>query len=140
MPIFPIECEMARIVRSRTGGGFETRTLEVEGPAEGGGRNRVCLVFSSVTEPERPTVGYVTESEGEGVSLLGWLPASEFEAYRAVIAAGGPVQVHYETRDDSSGYVRWLALGRADEVVIAMGAWHPHDGCEPRQPAIAMPL
>ena len=121
MPIFDIDAALTCISRERRGGRTEvTRILEVQGPAAGGGRNRARFVFSADIERAHPApVGYLTDAGEAGLSLIGWLPAADYEAHRRIIDAGGPLQVHYETRDGRDGYLRRLALGRADAALVA---------------------
>jgi hypothetical protein len=144
MPIFAIDTATTRFGRERRAGrSHDFRTLEVEGPAAGGGRNRACLIFSGAVDPARTApVGYVTGGTDGGLSLVGWLPEEAYPTYREAVSAGGALQVHYETRDHTSGYLRRIAIGRADAALVAaMGgcpALDPSD--EPPRPAFAMPL
>jgi hypothetical protein len=146
MPIFAIDTATARFGRERRSGrARDFRTLEVEGPADGGGRNRACLIFSAAVEPARTApVGYVTEGSDGGLALVGWLPEEAFGVYREVVAAGGALQVHYETRDRTSGYLRRIAIGRADAALVAAIGGCPvlEPSDEPLRPelAFAMPL
>ena len=89
---------------------------------------------------DHPTpVGYLTDAAEAGLSLIGWLPAAEYEARRRIIGEGGPLQVHYETRDGREGYLRRLALGRADATLRSVAsAQHGHGDAEAA--AFAMPL
>jgi hypothetical protein len=122
MPIFDIDTAVTCISRERRGGQMEvTRILEVQGRAAGGGRNRARFVFSADVHRDHPApVGYLTDAGEAGLSLIGWLPAEEYEAHRRIVDAGGPLQVHYETRDGREGYLRRLALGRADAALRAV--------------------
>ena len=140
MPIFDIDAALTCISHERRSGRTEvTRILEVQGPAAGGGRNRARFVFSADIERTHPApVGYLTDAGEAGLSLIGWLPAKEYEAHRRIVDAGGPLQVHYETRDGREGYLRRLALGRADATLRAIAA--TARGRAPAAAAFAMPL
>jgi hypothetical protein len=140
MPIFAIETALTCISHERRGGReAATRILEVQGRAPGGACNRARFVFSPDIEPGHPTpVGYLTRAAEAGLSLIGWLPAAEFEAHRRIIDEGGPLQVHYETRDGREGYLRRLALGRADAALRAVATTQPARGGA--RAAFAMPL
>ncbi|MFO1209922.1 MAG: hypothetical protein U1E40_11980 [Amaricoccus sp.] len=125
MPIFTIDTVTAHVSRERRAGRMqESRTLEVEGPSGDGGRSRAFFVFDA--EPSTPAVGYLTRA-GEAVSLVGWLPEATYATFRDAIAEGGALEVHYETRDDSSGYLRRLALGRPGAAPVAAVAHLPGD-------------
>jgi hypothetical protein len=139
MPIFAIDTAVTCISRERRGGRMElTRILEVQGPAPGGGRNRARFVFGVDIHRDHPApVGYLTDAGEAGLSLIGWLPAGEYEAHRRIVDAGGPLQVHYETRDGREGYLRRLALGRADAALRAVASRRSR---APAAPAFAMPL
>jgi hypothetical protein len=141
MPIFEVESMRTRVSRERRGGTLrETRVLEVEGPAEGGGRNRARFFFGSGVRPA-PVVGYMVRAGAAGVSLVGWLPAAAWEGFRAAIAAGGSLEVHYETRDDAfGGYLRRLGLGRRSAPVVAAGPRRARRAGAQPAPAFAMPL
>ena len=127
MPIFAVENVTTRVSRERRGDEIrETRVLEVEGPGHAGGRNRAIFVFDAA-DAAAPVVGYIVEIGAAGVALMGWLPAAAFDTYRAILAGGGPLQVHYETRDATSGYLRRLALGRGNATLAASrGPWRTH--------------
>jgi hypothetical protein len=124
MPIFDIDTAVTCVSRERRGSRIEvTRILEVQGPARDGGRNRARFVFSADVHRDHPTpVGYLTDAGEAGLSLIGWLPAEEYEAHRRIVDAGGRLQVHYETRDGREGYLRRLALGRADATLRAVAS------------------
>jgi hypothetical protein len=141
MPIFAIEEATTEVSRERRGGKVsEIRTLEVHG---NGGRNRARLMFGDCQQ--RPTVGYLTRDGAAGVTLVGWLPAAAFDGFRKALAAGGPLQMHYESRDGGLGYLRRIGVGR-DGVPVAAAAWSGHDGAEEAEApaathaAFAMPL
>jgi hypothetical protein len=140
MPIFDVDTAVTCVSRERRRGRVEeTRILEVQGRARGGGRNRARFVFSADVQREHPTpVGYLTDAGEAGLSLIGWLPAEEYEAHRRIVDAGGPLQVHYETRDGREGYLRRLALGRADAPLRAVGSPRARGRAAPA--AFAMPL
>jgi hypothetical protein len=124
MPIFTIDRATTRVsCESRDGIVRETRTLVVEGPAGDGCCNEARLVFGP--DPAGPAVGYVTRSGVSGVSLVGWLPAAAFGAFRDAIAGGGPVHVHYETREGQAGYLRRIGLGRAGRALSAVVGRRP---------------
>ena len=109
--------------------------LEVEGAAEGGGRNRARFFFGSGLRPA-PVVGYVVRAGTAGVSLVGWLPVAAWEGFREAIAAGGPLEVHYETRDHvQGGYLRRLALGRRNAPLVAAVPHPARSGAALPQPA-----
>jgi hypothetical protein len=139
MPIFAIDTALTCISRERRAGRMEvTRIIEVEGPAPGGGRNRARLVCSADVHRDHPApVGYLTDAGEAGLSLIGWLPASEYEAHRRIIDEGGLLQVHYETRDGREGYLRRLALGRADAALRAVASRQSRASATP---AYALPL
>lgn len=139
MPIFEIDTAVTCISRDRRcGKRAVTRILEVQGPADGGGRNRARFVFSDSIDRHLPSpVGYLTDAGEAGLSLIGWLPAAEYEAHRRIVDDGGPLQVHYETSDGREGYLRRLALGRGDATLRAV-ATRPRP--KARAAAFAMPL
>jgi hypothetical protein len=142
MPVFAIESVNMRVSRERRGGEVrETRVLEVEGPGHAGGRNRAIFVFDAASAAA-PVVGYIVGIGTAGVTLMGWLPAAAFDTYRAIVAAGGPLQVHYETRDATSGYLRRLALGRGNAALVASrGPWRGRpEAWEDAASDFAMPL
>lgn len=141
MPIFAIDTALTCVSQERREGCTAvTRILEVQGRAPGGGCNRARFVFSPDIHRDHPTpVGYLTDAAEAGLSLIGWLPAAEYEAHRRIIDEGGPLQVHYETRDGREGYLRRLALGRADATLRSVAsAQHGHGDAEAA--AFAMPL
>jgi hypothetical protein len=141
MPIFAVESTSTKVNRERRGGRLrETRVLEVEGPAEGGGRNRARFFFGSSGRPA-PVVGYMVRAGAAGVSLVGWLPAAAWEGFRTAIAAGGPLEVHYETRDHApGGYLRRLGLGRRSAPLVSAGPRRARAVAAPPAAAFAMPL
>ena len=124
MPMFAVDTALTCISRERRGGRIEeVHTIEMLGPAEGGGRNRARFVFSAEIDRDYPApIGYLTDAGAAGLSLIGWLPAADYEAHRLIVAEGGPLQVHYETRDGGPGYLRRLALWRADAILVAATA------------------
>ena len=138
MPIFSIETATTGVSRERRAGRVcERPTLEVEGPAAEGGRNRARFVFG---RPRPATaVGYLTACGPDRVSLVGWLPAAAFAAFRDAATGGGSLQVHYETRDGSSGYLRRLGLGRAGSALFAATSLRPRR-TEASGAGFAMPL
>lgn len=121
MPIFEIETITTYVGQERRAGRtYEARILEVEGAAAQGGRNRARFVFSAAVDPRRTApVGYVTEAGEGGIDLVGWLSEAEYATYRDILAEGGRLQVHFETRDRESGYLRRLALGRANAALVS---------------------
>ncbi|MFO1142285.1 MAG: hypothetical protein U1E59_07835 [Amaricoccus sp.] len=126
MPIFTIESVTTHVSRERRAGRVQqSRTLELEGPSGEGGRSRAFFVFDA--EPSTPAVGYITRADAAGVSLVGWLPEAAYRTFRAAVAEGGALEVQYETRDDSSGYLRRLALGRPGAAPVAAVAHLPGD-------------
>ena len=126
MPIFTIKTVTTHVSRERRAGRIrESRTLEVEGPSGNGGRSRAFFVFDA--EPSTPAVGYLTRAGAAGVSLVGWLPEATYAVFRDAIAEGGALEVQYETRDDSSGYLRRLALGRPGAAPAAAVMHLPGD-------------
>ena len=141
MPSFTIESAVSRAGTDRTGqGAREFRTLELEGPSADDRRHRACLIFSEVVEAARTVpVGYVAEDSDGAVSLVGWLPADDFAAYRDAIASGAASHVLYETRDDATGYLRRIALTRDRDAAPAAGR---RPGWRDRavRTAFAMPL
>ena len=145
MPILAIETATALVGRQVRGSGVhETQLLEFEGRGADGRPGRACLIFSDAVEPERMApVGYVSEAADGTVDLVGWLPETAYVAYRNELAEGGALQLHFETRDRTSGYLRRLALGRADEALFAEASGRREQpGGRPRRPdiAFAMPL
>jgi hypothetical protein len=146
MPIFAIETMTSYVGRQRRAGEVhEARILEVQGPTPDGGRNRARFVFSAAVEPHRTApVGYVTAAGATGLDLVGWLPHADFETYRDILDEGGQLQVHFETRDDETGYLRRLALGRANAVLVSAAPGEPvidREHAPPRNEfAFAMPL
>lgn len=141
MPFFTIESAVSRAGNdSRGPEAQEFRTLEIEGPSEGRRRHRACLIFSPAVDAARTTpVGYVAEDADGAVSLVGWLPAEDFELYRDAVASGEASRVLYETRDETTGYLRRIALTRQTGPVIAAGGCR---GLRARaiRTAFAMPL
>ena len=127
MPIFDIDTIRTSVSSEpRPGCIMLTRIIEAEGPAADGGRNRARFVFSAEVGRDHPTpVGYLTREGESGLSLIGWLPARDYEAHRSIAVAGGRLQVHYETRDGGVGYLRRLALGRADAAQVAVASARP---------------
>ena len=124
MPSFAIKSAVSRAGNDHRGAETqEFRTLEIEGPSEGRRRHRACLIFSPAVEVARTVpVGYVAEDGDGGVSLVGWLPAADFETYRDAVASGQASRVLYETRDETTGYLRRIALTRDTGPVVAAGA------------------
>jgi hypothetical protein len=141
MPIFTVERTRTRVSRERRGGELrETQVLDVEGPAEGGGRNRARFFFGPGVRPV-PVVGYVVRAGTAGVSLVGWLPIAAWKGFREAIADGGPLEVHYETRDHTQGgYLRRLGLGRRNAPLVAAVPRRARSGAALQRPAFAMPL
>lgn len=121
MPFFNIRNAVSRAGSDARGGkGREFRTLEIEGPSDGRRRHRACLIFSPAVEAARlAPIGYVAEDGDGGVSLVGWIPAEDFELYRDAIASGEASRILYETRDATSGYLRRIALLRGSGQVAA---------------------
>ena len=121
MPSFAIKSAVSRAGDDRRGAETrEFRTLELEGPSEGKCRYRACLIFSSAVEAARTVpVGYVAEDGDGGVALVGWLPAEDFALYRDAVASGEAAHVLYETRDETTGYLRRIALTRDAGPAIA---------------------
>jgi hypothetical protein len=144
MPAFAIESAVSRTGSDGSGGELRAfRTLEIEGPANGPSRNRACLIFSDVVDPARTApVGYVARDADGGVSLVGWLPEAAYAACRDAVATGEAVEIHYETRHDTIGYLRRIALGRSDGSVFAAGGQPnaAHGSPESERTAFAMPL
>jgi hypothetical protein len=96
-------------------------------------------VFSADIQQDHPApVGYLTDAGEAGLSLIGWLPAADYAAHRRIVDEGGPLQVHYETRDGREGYLRRLGLGRADAALLAIAS--ARRGGAARTAAYAMPL
>jgi hypothetical protein len=141
MPIFAVESTRTKVSRERRGGALrEARVLEVEGPAKGGGWNRARFFFGSGVRPA-PVVGYVVRAGSAGVSLVGWLPAAAWKGFREAIAEGGPLEVHYETRDHTQGgYLRRLGLGRRNAPLVAAVPRTARSGAALPATAFAMPL
>ncbi len=145
MPFFAIESAISRGGNDPRGGeGRDFRTLEIEGPSHGGRRTRACLIFSPAVDVARTSpVGYVAEDADGGVLLVGWLPVGDFELYRDAVASGEAARVLYETRDDTTGYLRRIALTRADGPTVASGGRRPSRGTaagRSTRSAFAMPL
>jgi hypothetical protein len=145
MPSFTIASAVSRAGNDRRGSeDREFRTLEIEGPSEGRRRHRACLIFSPAVEAARTVpVGYVAEDADGGVSLVGWLPAEDFTLYRDAVSSGEASKVLYETRDETTGYLRRIALTREHGPAVAAGGCRPGRG-ETRgrtlRTAFAMPL
>jgi hypothetical protein len=142
MPFFTIESAVSRAGDDCQGAGSrEFRTLEIEGPSDGRRRHRACLIFSAAVDAARTTpVGYVAEDADGAVSLVGWLPAEDFALYRDAVASGEAARVLYETRDETSGYLRRIALTRAAGPVIAAGGCRRLRAQGEIRTAFAMPL
>jgi hypothetical protein len=146
MPIFDIETVTTYVGRERRAGrSCAARVVEVNGTAPQGGRNRARFVFSTAVEPHRTApVGYVTAGTEAGVELVGWLPEADYAAYREILEGGGRLQVHFETRDRESGYLRRIALGRANATLLSASPGElvlDRDRAPRRQDiAFAMPL
>ncbi len=124
MPSFIVDTAVTCISRERQQGAeAEFRMLEVEGAGEAGGRNRARFMFDpGIDGRHAGPVGYMTGTAAGGLSLIGWLPLHEYEVYRVIVESGVPLAVHYETRDGGTGYLRRLALGRADAPPIVIAA------------------
>lgn len=144
MPFFAIESAVSRAGTDRRGGeDREFRTLEIEGPSDGRRRHRACLIFSPAVESARTApVGYVAEDSDGGVSLVGWLPVEDFALYRDAVASGEAARVLYETRDETTGYLRRIALTRASGPAVAAGGCRSARDVRARalRTAFAMPL
>lgn len=141
MPSFSIESAVSRAGNDhRNGEAREFRTLELEGPTEGKRRHRACLIFSPAVEAARTVpVGYVAEDGDGGVALVGWLPAEDFALYRDAVASGEAARVLYETRDETTGYLRRIALIRdTGPAIAARGGRSPRE--RTIRTAFAMPL
>jgi hypothetical protein len=131
MPIFAIDKAVTEICRERRGGRIcETRTLAIDG---GGGRNQARLMFGDHLRGSM--VGYLTRAGAAGVTLVGWLPAAAFDGFRAALASGGRLQMHYETRDGGLGYLRRIGVGRDGEPMVAVAAF-----ARPEAPARPEPV
>lgn len=122
------------------------RTLELEGRSHGEAAApvRCVLVFSAALDGPAPAaaVGYATEA-AMGLSIVGWLPASAFDAYREVLAGTVDCQVHYELRDSraTGGYLRRLGLGTScGESHTAPARTSRRPATPARATAFAMPL
>lgn len=141
MPFFTIQHAVSRAGSdSDPAGEREFRTLEIEGPCEGSRRHRACLIFSPAVDAARTApVGYVAEDGDGAVSLVGWLPAEDFALYRDAVASGEATRVLYETRDDTSGYLRRIALTRAARPVVSAGG-RQQARAHAIRTAFAMPL
>jgi hypothetical protein len=144
MPTLCIEIATALVGREPRGDRvMETQVLELEGWSDGR-PGRACLIFSAAVEPARTApVGYVTEDGGGGIGLVGWLPEHAYPIYRRILAKGGALKLHFETRNPTSGYLRRLALGRGAKALVATspGVAAPAEWPErPRAMAYAMPL
>ena len=142
MPSFTIESAVSRAGNDCRGAeSREFRTLEIEGPSEGSRRHRACLIFSPAVEAARTTpVGYVAEDADGAVSLVGWLPAEDFALYRDAVASGAASRVLYETRDETTGYLRRIALTRESGPVVAAGGCRRLRAGSVIRTAFAMPL
>jgi hypothetical protein len=141
MPFFTIESAVSRAGNDGRGAkSREFRMLEIEGPSDGLRRHRACLIFSPAVEVARTSpVGYVAEDADGTVSLVGWLPVEDFALYRDAVATGEASRVLYETRDETTGYLRRIALTRAaGPVVAALGCRQVR--ARTGRTAFAMPL
>ncbi len=118
----------------------EFRTLEIEGRDEEGRRHRACMIFSAAVEAARTApVGYVAEDTDGGVALVGWLPASDFDRWREALTSGEGSRMLYETRDETTGYLRRVMLTRDyGPMLAALG--RRIIGKRPVRTAFAMPL
>ena len=135
MPVFTIDKVTTRVCRERRAGVMhETLTLEAEGQAAGAGSNRARIVFDG--EPGAPAVGYLVRESATAVTVVGRLPHASYAAVRDALAAGGPLQVVYETRDGQTGHLRRLGFVRAGQTLaVAAG----HRAAAPAAAAFAMP-
>jgi hypothetical protein len=143
MPILAIETATALVGRERRGEQIlETQLLELEGCAPDGRAGRACLIFSQAVEPARTAaVGYLTEAADGALVIVGWLPEADYPAYRGILAEGRALELHFETRDPTTGYLRRLALGRRTEALIAATPGTGTTAAAPRrETAFAMPL
>lgn len=143
MPLFAIETATAHVARASRGPDVEeTRILEVEGRGPDARTCRASLVFSPAVDAARTVpVGYVTEASDGSLSIVGWLPEAAYPAYRAALAAGGPLRLQFETRDRGTGYLRRLALARRDATLVATGPGRRGaDTGQGQEIAFAMPL
>ena len=140
MPVFDVESTDTAVCAARgLGRTAVTWIIEVFGPWTGSGRDRARFVFGEGVEREGAApIGYLTDAGAGGLSLIGWLPAADYAAHRRIIDAGGPLRVHYETRDGGPGYLRRLALGRADAPPLCVTASRQRAGG--REAGFAMPL
>ncbi|WP_424933219.1 hypothetical protein [Amaricoccus macauensis] len=110
----------------KNGREIETHTLELAGTDEATGKtNRAILIFDSETDLQRSrragTAGYITGKPDGGVSLVGWLPHSEFATYLEVLESGEALTVYFALRNPDSkvGYVRRLGIGRYEKILAA---------------------
>ena len=116
MPEF--EVTEHRISRRRWDTGttpVDSHMLELFGPEDFEGcRDSATLIFDEALDLDRlgPVVGYATQPDHGPVSVVGWLPADSFDAWRELILARGVEKIQFEMRDPgaTSGYLRRLGL------------------------------
>jgi len=74
------------------------RIIEVIGPRNfHGGLERAYLVFSTVFDAwvRDPVCGYLTTSDPFNPMLSGWFPATDFDAFHAVLSDASPTVLDY---------------------------------------------
>ncbi|MEM8570657.1 MAG: hypothetical protein AAGG56_07070 [Pseudomonadota bacterium] len=110
----------------KNGQEIETHTLELTGTdPETGVENRAILIFDCANELYSScwsgAVGYLTKRSEGGMSLVGWLPYSEFYDFLEIIAQGEPLTVHFILRDPKArvGYVRHVGIGNLASILSA---------------------
>lgn len=89
--------------------------LELFGPEDFEGcRDSATLIFDEALDMDRlgPVVGYATQPDEGPVSVVGWLPADSFDAWRELVLSRGVEKIQFEMRESgtASGYLRRLGL------------------------------
>lgn len=126
---------------------IETHTLELRGLDEDSGAiNNAILIFdpgADLTQARQTgTVGYMTRKPAGGISLVGWLPLTEFPAFMRVLNCGDPLSVHFVLRDPRSGvgYVRRLGVGHYEKILSATICRKTSAGPRPSAEIYALPV
>lgn len=94
---------------------LESHMLELFGPEDFEGcRDSATLIFDAALDMDRlgPVVGYATRPEEGPVSVVGWLPADSFDAWRELVLSRGVEKVQFEMREHGAetGYLRRIGL------------------------------
>lgn len=94
---------------------LDSHMLELFGPEDFEGcRDSATLIFDEALDMDRlgPVVGYATRTEQGPISVVGWLPAESFDAWRELVLSRGVEKIQFEMREPGAGtgYLRRLGL------------------------------